>query len=406
MDNKQLLNRFLEYVKIDTQSDPNSTSIPTTEKQKDLGKLLMKQLKDLGLEPYQDKYGYISVLLKSNSNKKLAPIGFLSHMDTAPDYNGKNVKPQIIENYQGKKIEFKDGTGYGPKEFTSLNDYKNKTIIATDGTSLLGADDKAGISIIMEMLKYFIDNPDVKHGDVYVAFTLDEEVGTGVDNFELKHFKPDFAYTVDGGPLGELNYETFNAAALEIEFKGLNVHPGSAKNVMRNAMEYANEFHNALPKLDKPEYTENYEGFYMLMNIQGSVESTKAHYIIRDHNKDLFEYRKDYLERLIAEMKKQHPDMEVEYSIKDQYYNMKEPVVEKFEAVEYAKAAMKKNDVKPLIQPIRGGTDGSKLSFRGIPCPNIFTGGHNFHGKFEFVCLESMGKARDIIIDIVKSIDK
>lgn len=406
MDNKALLARFLEYVKIDTQSDPSSKTIPTTEKQKNLGKLLMSQLKAFGLQPYQDEYGYISVLLKSNTDKKLTPIGFLAHMDTAPDYNGKNVKPQIIENYQGEKIKFKDGTGFGPKEFASLNDNKNKTIITTDGTSLLGADDKAGISIIMEMLKYFVENPDIEHGDVYVAFTLDEEVGTGVDNFQLEHFKPDFAYTVDGGALGELNYETFNAAALEIEFKGLNVHPGSAKNVMKNAMEYAHGFHNGLPAIDKPEYTEDYEGFYMLMGIEGNVESTKAHYIIRDHNKDIFEYRKNYLERLIKQMQQKYPDIEVVYTIKDQYYNMKEPVEEKFEAVEYAQAAMEKNDVKPIIQPIRGGTDGSKLSFRKIPCPNIFTGGYNFHGKYEYVCLESMGKARDVIIDIVKSINK
>lgn len=401
MDNKDLLERFLEYIKIDTQSDPSSNSIPSAQKELDMIKLLQKQLDELKVAYHTDEYGFTSIKIPGNVDG-IPAIGFLAHVDTAPDYNGANVNPQIIENYQGQDISFKNGEIFSPNKFSELNDYIGKTLITTDGTSLLGSDDKSGVAIIMELIKYFVENPEEKHGDIYAAFTLDEEIGTGVDNFDLTYFKPDFAYTIDGGELGELNYETFNAASLQITFNGLNVHPGSAKDKMVNSMEIAQEFHAKLPKYDKPEYTENYEGFFMLMSLAGSVEKTNAHYIIRDHSTELFEYRKDYLERLILETKKLYPNLDLEYTMSDQYYNMRDKVLEVENSIELAKKAMKLNDVTPIVRPIRGGTDGSKLSFRDVPCPNLFTGGHNFHGKYEFTCLESMGKARDVAISIIK----
>lgn len=401
MENKDLLKRFLEYIKIDTQSDPTSETIPSAKKEWDMIKLLEKQLTELKVDYHTDKYGFISAKILGNVTGVPA-IGFLAHVDTAADYNGANVNPQIFENYQGQDIPFKDGEIFSAEKFPELKDYLGKTIITTDGTSLLGGDDKAGVSAIMEVVKYLMENPNEKHGDVYVAFTIDEEIGTGVDNFDLANFKPDFAYTVDGGELGELNYETFNAASLQIDFKGLNVHPGSAKDKMINSMEIAHQFHASLPKYDKPEYTENYEGFFLLMGITGTVENSSMTYFIRDHSTELFNYRKDYLERLITETKKANPGLEIKYTIHDQYYNMRDKVLEVESSIELAKKAMEENDVTPIIRPIRGGTDGSKLSFRGISCPNLFTGGHNFHGKYEFTCLDSIGKARDVVLSIVK----
>lgn len=401
--NNDLLDRFLEYVKIDTQSDPTSDKIPSTTKQLELIELLKGQLKDFNLEPVIDKYGYLSVVLPNNTTRDDIPkIGFLAHVDTSPDYSGRDVKPQIYENYQGQDIVFASNEVFSPKQFNELNDYLNQTIITTDGTTLLGSDDKAGVAIIMEAVKYLMENQDIEHGDIFIAFTLDEEIGTGIDTFDLTNFKPDFAYTIDGGPIGELNYETFNAAGLKITFKGLNVHPGSAYNVMVNSMELAHEFHSRLPYYDKPEYTKDYEGFFMLNGIEGNVEKTTMSYIIRDHNYEVFKYRKEFIERIIKQMKEKHENLEVSYEMKDQYYNMKEKILEKEIAIDLARDAMKLNDIKPDIIPIRGGTDGSKLSFEGIPCPNIFTGGHNFHGKYEFTCLESMEKARDVILTIIK----
>ncbi|MDR1782286.1 MAG: peptidase T [Bacilli bacterium] len=402
MDNENLLNRFIEYTKINTQSNPNSESIPSSPNELDLIKLLEKQLKEWNLDVKVDQYGYLTLLIKANTSKKVPAIGFLAHCDTAPDYSGANVNAQVIKNYQGQDIPFKDGDKLSAEQFKDLNNYLNQTIICTDGTTLLGCDDKGGIAIIMEAIKYFIDNPEIEHGDIYIAFTLDEEVGTGVDHFDLANFKPDFAYTIDGEELGEFNYETFNAAALSITFKGLNVHPGNAKNVMINSMEKALQFHSKLPAFEKPEYTEKYEGFYMLNNIEGNVEKTTMNYIIRDHSKELFEYRKNVILKIIEECQKNDVNFNVEYDLKDQYYNMAEKVKEKQIALDLALKAYELNNVKANVKAIRGGTDGSKLSFKGIPCPNIFTGAHNLHGKYEYACLESMAKARDIIIDIIK----
>jgi tripeptide aminopeptidase len=401
MNKQALLDRFLTYIKINTQSDPHSNTIPSSPHELTLIKLLEKQLDEMKVTYNTDKYGYLSLKIPGNV-ADVPSIGFLAHVDTAPDYNGADVNPQIFDNYQGQDIFFSNGEVFSAKKFKELNNYLNKTIITTDGTSLLGGDDKAGVAIIMELIKYFKEHEELKHGDIYVAFTLDEEIGTGVDNFDLAYFKPDFAYTIDGGEIGELNYETFNAASLDIIFNGLNVHPGSAKNKMINTMELAHEFHAALPKYDKPEYTDNYEGFNMLMTINGNVEKTTLNYIIRDHSSELFNYRKEYLIALIENMRLKYPESTITYVLNDQYYNMKEQVLAKKEALDLAKTAMKLNDVMPLVRPIRGGTDGSKLSFRNIPCPNLFTGGHNFHGKYEFICLDSMLKALAVSITIIK----
>lgn len=406
MKDQALLNRFLEYVKIDTQADPSSESIPSAKKELDMIDLLEKQLKELNINTTREKYGFLVALIPSNTDKKVPAIGFLAHVDTAPDYAGKDVKPNIIENYQGEDIKFADGEVLSTKSFPELKDAINKTLITTDGTTLLGSDDKAGVSVIMEMLKHFVDHPELKHGDIYAAFTLDEEIGTGVDNFDLAHFKPEFAYTIDGGELGELNYETFNAAGLVLEIKGLSVHPGSAKNKMINAMEVGFKFHSMLPDLDRPEYTEDYEGFYALMQASGGIEHAKFNYIIRDHSKEVFEYRKNEVEMIIAKLQEWYGKDIIKYELNDQYYNMKEPVLEKQIALDLAVEAMKQNGVEPLIRPIRGGTDGSKLSFRGIPCPNLFTGGYNFHGKYEFNIFDDMIKAKDVIIDIVLDNEK
>ena len=406
MKDEALLQRFLEYVKIDTQSDPSSASIPSTSKELDMIDLLEKQLKELKIKTTREQYGFLVAFIPSNTDKKVPGIGFLAHVDTAPDYSGLEVKPQIFENYQGQDITFADGEVLSSKGFPELKDAINKTLITTDGTTLLGSDDKAGVSVIMEMLKHFVEHPELKHGDIYAAFTLDEEIGTGVDNFDLTHFKPEFAYTVDGGELGELNYETFNAAGLVIEFKGLSVHPGSAKNKMINAMEVGFQFHSMLPRLDRPEYTEDYEGFYALMGAEGNIEHAKFNYIIRDHSSEVFEYRKNEVEMIIAKLKEWHGEDTIKYELKDQYYNMKEPVQAKQIALDLAVKAMEDNGVKPLIRPIRGGTDGSKLSFRGIPCPNLFTGGYNFHGKYEFNIFDDMIKAKNVIIDIVLENEK
>lgn len=402
MYNDKLLNNFLEYIKIDTQANASSNTIPSNTKELDLINLLEKQLKKLDIKYYRDQYGFISAIIPSNTNKEVASIGFLAHVDTAPDYSGTNVNPQIINDYQGQDIILSNNDVLSPNKFSSLNDSIGHTIVTTDGNTLLGADDKSGVAIIMNVLEYFNDNKDLEHGDIYAAFTLDEEIGTGVDNFDLSYFKPDFAYTIDGGAIGELNYETFNAASLNITFHGLNVHPGSAKDIMINSLELANEFHSHLPKLDRPEYTNDYQGFYMLMNLKGNVEKTEANYIIRDHKYDVFEYRKDYIKNIINNMKAKYKNIDIEYKLEDQYYNMANKIMDKKIAINLAKKAMELNDIKCNIIPIRGGTDGSKLSFKGIPCPNLFTGGYNFHGKYEYLDFNMMIKARDVVIDIIK----
>lgn len=393
--------RFLNYVKVDTQSDPTATCRPSTNKQFDLLDILNDQLLALGVKvDYDRQNGYIYGKLAANVDGKPA-IGFLSHVDTAPDFNGANVNPQIYENYDGGVIKLNDEHSLDPQLFTDLQNYIGQTIICTDGTSLLGADDKAGISEIMEAVSYYVENPDIPHGDICIGFTTDEEIGTGANDFDVKRFGADFAYTIDGGVIGELQYENFNAAGATIEIVGRSVHPGTAKNGMINAQELAIKFHNSLPAGEKPELTEDYEGFIMLHSFEGSVDKTTISYIIRDHDIDLFNKKKKYIEAAFNTIIKTYaPDSTL--TITDQYFNMSEKVKPVFHIIDLAVEAMENVGVAPRIEPIRGGTDGSKLSFMGLPCPNIFTGGHNFHGRFEYIVEQSMVKATQTIIEIIR----
>lgn len=397
-----ILEDFLRYVKIDTQSDSSSTTIPSTEKQKDLSRLLCKELEALGLSVVVDDYGFVYTTIASNVDINVPSIGFLAHIDTAPDYSGKDVKPQVLRDYQGQDVEFADGSVMSGTQFPELLNYVGKTVITTDGTTLLGADDKAGIAILMQMVKQITANPQIKHGEIQICFSVDEEIGTGVDNIDLKQFTPDYAYTIDGGGPGQLNYETFNAAGLTIKITGRNVHPGHAKGKMVNAINIALEFASLLPKMDQPEFTENYEGFYMLHNMQASIENTTVQYIVRDHDRACFNYRKDYVVRVLEELKLKYPIAKIEYTLKDQYYNMKERIDPVYFIVDYAKQAIDELGMTTLIEPIRGGTDGSKLSYVNIPCPNIFTGGHNAHGRYEFACLEVMELSYLTVMKIIE----
>ncbi len=400
---ENMINRFTEYVKIDTQSDPQSSTRPSTKKQLDLLNLLEVQLKELGLFVDYDKdNGYIYAKLEGNVS---APaIGFLAHVDTAPDLSGKDVKPNVIENYDGSVIKLNDEYSLDPNVFNSLNNYINKTLITTSGDTLLGADDKAGIAEIMEAIT-FIKNNNVEHGDIWVSFTTDEEIGTGVDFFDVSRFPVDFAYTIDGLEIGQMEFENFNAASASITIEGKSIHPGSAKNQMINAGEVANQFHNALPKGKKPEYTDGYDGFYMLTSMETNIEKATLSYIIRDHDKEIFENMKKEVENLYNAIVKPNA-ITSELIIKDQYFNMKEKVLEKPYIIDIAKEAMKNVEITPIVGPIRGGTDGSRLSFMGIPCPNIFTGGHNAHGRYEYVCVDSMLKASELVVEIAKLVPK
>lgn len=398
---KTVTERFLNYVKIDTKSDPTATCRPSSAKQFDLLNLLNEELLALGvIVDYDQVNGYIYGKLPANVADKPA-IGFLAHVDTAPDFNGTNVNPQIHQDYDGTKIQLNENTWLDPEMFPDLNNYIGQTIITTDGTTLLGADDKAGISEIMEAVTYFINNPDIPHGDILIGFTTDEEIGTGANQFDVKRFGADFAYTIDGGVIGELQYENFNAAGAKLEIIGRNVHPGTAKNGMINSQELAIKFHSSLPLGEKPELTEGYEGFIMLHNFDGSVDKTTLSYIIRDHDLELFNKKKQYMENAFNSIIHPYsPDSKL--TIVDQYYNMSEKVKPVYHIVELAVEAMENVGVTPLIEPIRGGTDGSRLSFMGLPCPNIFTGGHNFHGRYEYIVEESMVKATETIIEIIK----
>lgn len=340
MNNQDLLKRFIQYVEIDTQSNPDSTSIPSSEKQKDLANLLESELNELGLEIFKDDHGYLVAKLKSNLDYEVDAIGFLAHLDTSSEYSGKDVKVKIFENYDGSNLVLNDQISIDTNIFSEILAFKNQTILTASGDTLLGGDDKAGVAIIMEMLKYFINNPKQKHGDVYVAFTYDEEIGVGIDNFDLSDFKVKFAYTVDGGLLGELNYETFNAASLKVNIKGVSVHPGSAKAKMVNALEVANDFHNALPKYEKPQYTQDYEGFYMLMSMQGDVSNAALEYIIRDHDLTLFEKKKTYVKQIVEQLQNLYPQALIEYELKDQYYNMAKKINELPIALELAKKSL------------------------------------------------------------------
>ena len=405
---EKLLNRFLKYVSIDTQSDPNSSTTPSTQKQWDLANYLVEELKQIGMTDVSiDEKSYIMATLPANTTKKVPTIGFIAHFDTTPDFSGTNVNPQIIKNYDGKDIVLneKENIILSPKYFKDLLLYKGQTLITTDGTTLLGADDKAGIAEIMTAMEYLIEHPEIEHGTIKVGFTPDEEIGRGAHHFDVKKFAADWAYTMDGSQIGELEYENFNAAGAKLVFKGKSVHPGYAKGKMINSMLIANECIAMLPKDETPEKTKGYEGFYHLYQLNGSIEETTLQLIIRDHNSKKFEKRKKIIEKITKKINKKYAkqfgDAIVSCEINDQYYNMKEKVKPVFHIVELAEKAMKEIGIKPIVKPIRGGTDGCQLSYKGLPCPNIFAGGHNFHGKYEYVPLESMQKASELIVKIV-----
>ena len=406
---QHIIDRFIGYVTVDTESDPESNTTPSTAKQWDLANKLAEELKQIGLSDVSiDDKSYVMATLPSNLDYEVPTIGFVSHFDTTPDFTGKDVKPQIIKNYDGGDIVLNAEKNIilSPSYFKDLLQYKGQTLITTDGTTLLGADDKAGITEIMTAMEFLVQNPEIKHGTLKVCFTPDEEIGRGADHFDVEKFGADWAYTMDGSQIGELEYENFNAAGVKIRFKGKSVHPGYAKGKMINSMLLANKFINKLPKDETPETTKNYEGFYHVTNIQGSIEDTLVQLIIRDHNRKKFEKRKEYVEEVVAKINKKHKKQFGEdiaiLEIKDQYYNMREKVEPVMHIVKLAEQAMKELNIKPLIKPIRGGTDGSRLSFMGLPCPNIFAGGHNFHGKYEYVPVESMQKAVEVIIKIAE----
>lgn len=402
---QELIRRFTTYVKMDTQSDENSNTTPTTPGQLELGKRLVEELKEIGLKDVSmDENGYVMATLPANTDKEVPTIGFLAHMDTATDFTGKNVNPQIIENFDGNDITLNEEQNIvlSAKVFPELPSYKGHTLITTDGTTLLGADDKAGIAEIMTAMNYLINHPEIEHGTIRVAFTPDEEIGRGPHKFDVERFNASYAYTVDGGPLGELQYESFNAAAAKIVFKGKNVHPGTAKNKMVNSGKMAAKFIQQLPEKEAPEYTEGYEGFYHLISIQGDVEETEVYYIIRDHDRDQFEQRKATVKAIVQKMQEEYREENIELNMKDQYYNMREKIEPVMEIVDIAKEAMENLDIEPIIEPVRGGTDGSQLSYMGLPTPNIFTGGENFHGKYEYISVDNMEKATKVIIEICK----
>lgn len=401
---EKLLERFLRYISIDTQSDPNSTTFPSTEKQFNLARLLVEELKELGLSDAQvDENCYVMATLPANTDKDIPVIGFVAHVDTSPDMDGKDIKPQIIKNYDGKDILLnKELDMYlRVKDFPELSKYVGQTLITTDGTTLLGADDKAGIAEIMTALEHLVKNPDMKHGTIKIGFTPDEEIGKGVDHFDVEKFGAKYAYTLDGSEVGELEFENFNAAFAKVKVQGRNVHPGYAKNKMKNAIIMGSEFNDMLPVFERPEFTEHYEGFFHIIKFEGTVEESTLQYIIRDHDRKKFERRKVQIQEVADFLNKKYGEGTFTIEMKDQYYNMREKVEPEYHIVEIAEQAMKDLGIKPKIKPIRGGTDGARLSYMGLPCPNIFAGGINFHGKYEFVPLESMEKATSVMLKII-----
>ncbi|WP_454193341.1 peptidase T [Paenibacillus sp. Marseille-Q7038] len=402
---EKLIKRLTGYVRVDTQSDENSETCPTTPGQLELGRKLVEELHTIGMQEISmDDNGYVMATLPSNTDHDVPVIGFLAHLDTATDFTGKNVNPQIIEQYDGEDITLNEEQQIimSLKDFPELAGYKGHTLITTDGTTLLGADNKAGIAEIMTAMEYLITHPEIKHGKIRVAFTPDEEIGRGPERFDVGAFGAKYAYTVDGGPLGELEYESFNAAAAKIIFKGKNVHPGTAKNKMVNSAKIAMEFHARLPIQEAPEFTDGYEGFYHLSSVKGDVEETELNYIIRDFDRDHFEARKANLEQIARILQAAYGEERIHLQIRDQYFNMREKIEPVKFIVDIAGEAMKQLDIEPHIVPIRGGTDGSQLSYMGLPTPNIFTGGENFHGRYEYVSVDHMEKATQVIIGIVQ----
>jgi tripeptide aminopeptidase len=404
MKKQEILERFISYITIDTESDPNSDTTPSSEKQWDLARKLHQELLDMGMSDVSiDKNAYIMAMLPSNVDHEVPTIGFISHFDSTPDFTGKNIKPQVIENYDGGDIPLKGSDlVLSPDYFEDLKQYKGQTIVTTDGTTLLAADDKAGITEIVTAMKHLLENPQIKHGTIKVGFTPDEEIGRGAHKFDVEKFGADWAYTMDGSQIGELEYENFNAAGAVVTFHGKIVHPGYAKGKMINSMYVAQEFIDSLPRMETPEHTEGYQGFFHLHNMTGAVEKTELHYIIRDHDKGHFEARKDVMHKLVNTLNEQYDRKAVSIEIKDQYFNMREKVEPVMHIVDVAEQAMKDLGITPLIKPIRGGTDGSQLSYMGLPCPNIFAGGHNFHGPYEYVPVESMIKATEVIVRIAE----
>ena len=409
IEKQHLIDRFISYVTVDTESDPTSENTPSTKKQWNLANALVSELKKIGMQDVSiDENAYIMATLPSNTDKEVPVIGFISHFDTSPDFTGANVKPQIIENYDGSDIVLNKEQDIilSPSYFDDLLLYKGQTLITTDGTTLLGADDKAGIAEIISAMEYLINHPELKHGTIKVGFTPDEEIGRGAHKFNVEKFGADWAYTMDGSQVGELEYENFNAAGALITVKGKIVHPGYAKGKMINSMYIATQFINSLPKMETPEHTEDREGFFHLHTIDGAVEETKLQYIIRDHDLSHFEARKNVINKLAAELNSQYGREVISVEIKDQYFNMREKIEPVMHIVKIAEEAMIQANIKPLIKPIRGGTDGSQLSYMGLPCPNIFAGGHNFHGRYEYVPVESMQKAIEVIVNIAKLVAK
>ena len=404
-----ITDRFLKYVSYPTTSDENTKMTPSTPGQITFAKYLVEELKAVGLSDVDlDKNGYVMATLPANTGEQLPVIGFIAHMDTSPDMSGKNIKPRIVKNYNGEDILLNEEKliVLETETYPEILQYKGQDIIVTDGTTLLGADDKAGITEIISAMEYLIQHPEIKHGKIRIAFTPDEEIGQGADHFDVPKFGAEWAYTIDGGEIGELEYENFNAASAKVTFKGLNVHPGYAKHKMRNSMRIAQQFATMLPRHETPEHTEGYEGFYHLVAMQGTVEESTLSYIIRDHDRDRFERRKKEMLHLLNKINAEFGDGTADIELKDQYYNMREKVEPVIHIVELAKKSMIEAGIKPNIKPIRGGTDGSRLSFEGLPCPNIFAGGHNFHGRFEYLPVQSMEKAMQVIIKIVENVAK
>lgn len=423
---ENILDRFLRYVAVDTQSNPDSESYPSAEKELNLLRLLRDELTAMGVAAEMDEFGYVMARIPSNIDcshsvtdgpdsskavaggenwsKKIPAIGFIAHVDTSPDASGANIKPQIIKDYDGSDIPLKGVQGLRLKveDFPELADYKGQTIITTDGTTLLGADDKAGVAEIMDAVQYILNHPEIKHGDICIGFTPDEEIGRGVAKFDVKRFGADYAYTMDGGAIGELEYENFNAASAVVKIQGCNIHPGYAKGKMKNAILIGMELNSLLPVEQRPEYTSGYEGFFHIISFSGSVENAEFSYIIRDHDMGLYERRKTQMTECVDFINKKYGEGTATVEIKHQYYNMRKQVEPHYHIVEKAMKAMEMEGIKPKVQPIRGGTDGANLSFMGLPCPNIFAGGHNFHGKLEYVPVESMEKASKVITNIIQ----
>ncbi|HOM63162.1 MAG TPA: peptidase T [Dysgonamonadaceae bacterium] len=403
-----LIDRFISYVKIDTQSDENSDQTPSTSKQFNLAKELQRELNDIGLSEISlDNNCYLMATLPANTHKKVPTIGFIVHLDTSPDMSGQNIKPRIVKNYDGNDIILNEVSNIvlSPNDFPELLNHKGEDLIVTDGNTLLGADDKAGVAEIMTAIEYLLDHPEIKHGKIRIGFTPDEEIGRGPDKFDVEKFGAKWAYTMDGGEIGELEYENFNAASAKISIQGRNVHPGYAKNKMINALHIANELVSMLPANERPEYTEGYEGFFHLTSIQGTVDEATVSYIIRDHDRTKFENRKKQMVNAVNFLNTIY-DHRIKLELKDQYYNMREKIEPVPHVIDYAFRAMQEVGVTPIVRPIRGGTDGARLSFMGLPCPNIFAGGLNFHGRYEFIPIPSMYKAVDVIVKIAELVEK